>query len=42
MKTRYDAYLKPAMTRVYDTALAFQKSSAIAWVSIDNETYGPE
>ena len=42
MKTRYDTYLKPAMTRVYDTALAFQKSSAIAWVSIDNETYGPE
>ena len=42
IEKRYYDYLKPAMTRVYNTALAFQESSAIAWVSIDNDTFGPD
>ena len=42
MATRYYDYLKPAMDRIYKDAIAFQESSAIAWASIDKETYGPE
>jgi|TARA_B110000263_G_scaffold45268_1_gene37301 hypothetical protein len=40
IEKRYYDYLKPAMERTYKDALAFQESSAIAWVSIDNDTYG--
>mgnify|MGYP000601379997 CR=1 FL=1 len=39
IKTRYDTYLKPAMTRIYNDALAFQKSSKIEWDSIDSQTF---
>jgi hypothetical protein len=39
MKTRYDTYLKPSMTRVYNDAIAFQKSSKIEWDSIDSQLF---
>jgi hypothetical protein len=39
MKSRYDTYLKPAMTRAYNNAIAFQKSSKIEWDSIDSQTF---
>ena len=36
---RYETHLKPAMTRMYNDALAFQKSSKIEWDSIDSQTF---
>ncbi len=40
IEKRYYNYLKPAMERTYKAAVAFQESSAIAWESIENATYG--